>query len=339
MTAKKVTIRDVAKLAGISPSTVSNYLNATANIAPKTARNIEESIKTLNYRPNMAARNLRKNENRTIDVLIPNINNHFYSKILGIFMDLAYASGYSVYSYGYEYSSMREQKAIHEITSNSPAAVVVFNGVDDDAHLNRLQEMGIKVIFADRKTDNKKINYVAFDNNQIFREVFSLLKQSGYKNVGFFAEPPYLSNMRERYANLENAAKEAGFSFSKKNIFSRPDLCLDNLKNGYHFMCDILKKNSPDKLPDAWITSSDYLAIAVLRALEDNGYSIPGDFGIIGFDNIDITGYTHPRLTTVEQDQSLMGKVLWETVSNAISGSPEVKHIVLPQSLIIRQSC
>lgn len=339
MASRKATIREVAKLAGVSPSTVSNYLNATANIAPKTAESIDKSIKELDYHPNIAARSLRRNENRQIDVLIPNINNHFYSRILGTFMDLAYEAGYSVYSYGYEYSAEREQKAIREISSNMPAAVVVFNGVDDEKLLNHLQEMDIKVIFADRKTDNFMINYVAFDNQHIFHEVLSLLKQKGYKNIGFFAEPPFLSNMRERYTSLEKAAKNAGFSFSEKNIFSRDDLCLDNLQNGYRFMSEILKKNNPESLPDAWITSSDYLAIGVLRAIEDNGYSVPDDFGVIGFDNIDIAGYTRPRLTTVEQDQVLMGKTLWKTVSKALSGSKEVKHIVLPQSLVIRQSC
>ena len=91
-------------------------------------------------------------------------------------------------------------------------------------------------------------------------------------------------------------------------------------------------------MPDAWIASSDYLAIGMMRAMNELGYRVPHDFGIIGFDNLDISGYVNPRLTTVEQNQELFGEMLWKVTKKLVK-TQENQHLVIPQKLVERESC
>ena len=94
-------------------------------------------------------------------------------------------------------------------------------------------------------------------------------------------------------------------------VFTDKSLALNKLHSSYIFMKTILENHKKKDLPDAWIASSDYLAIGMMRAMNELGYRVPHDFGIIGFDNLDISGYVNPRLTTVEQNQELFGEMLW----------------------------
>lgn len=103
-------------------------------------------------------------------------------------------------------------------------------------------------------------------------------------------------------------------------------------------MKEILETYKKEELPEAWIATSDYLAVGMMRAINEKGYSIPGDFGLIGFDNIDLSGYVNPRLTTVEQNQELFGKKLWEAVKK-IHQNGIREEIVLPQKVLMRESC
>ena len=100
----------------------------------------------------------------------------------------------------------------------------------------------------------------------------------------------------------------------------------------------LLENNDTKELPKAWIATSDYLAIGMMRAINEKGYSIPGDFGIVGFDNLDLSGYINPRLTTAEQDQELFGKKLWEVVKK-MKQTGKTEQVILPQKIIIRESC
>ena len=128
------------------------------------------------------------------------------------------------------------------------------------------------------------------------------------------------------------------FKEPERFIFGKESLSGDKLKNGYLYMKEILETHKKEELPEAWIATSDYLAVGMMRAINEKGYSIPGDFGLIGFDNIDLSGYVNPRLTTVEQNQELFGKKLWEAVKK-IHQNGIREEIVLPQKVLMRESC
>lgn len=336
---KRVTITQVAERAGVTIGTVSHVINGTASISKETTKRVYDAIKELNYTPNVLAKSLRSKKNYTIGLMIPNLNNSFHSKIASVFVDRAYELGYSVQIHGYEYSLDRERRELARLEGNNIGVVIIFNGHGDEKEIKSFIKKGIPVILADRSTEIPGVPYIEYDNKKIMLDIVQLLKTKGYKRIGFFSEPIHLTNLKDRYQGYQDALLKCGYSFQESNVFIKEDLCLDNLKNGYLYMKEILKTHKKEELPDVWITSSDLLAIGIMRAIEEMGYKVPSDFGIVGFDNTEISGYVNPRLTTVSQNQVLLGEKLMEMVRKINDGDRDVKNISLDQTLIIRESC
>lgn len=336
---EKITIRNVAERAGVTIGTVSNFINGTASVSEKTAIKVEAAIKELNYVPNAMAKTLRSKKSKIIGVLIPNMNNSFYSMTTSVFADKAYQHGYTVLLSTYEYSLKREIEELKRLESNQIDTLVLFNGSKDEAVISGFMKKGISFVLADRSTDIKDVSYVQFDNKNVMSEIVAMLKAKGYGRIGLFFEPLDLVNIEDRYLGFVEALRENGYPFCSEDIYIKADFCLNNLKNGYEHMKEILTTRRKEELPNAWIASSDLLAIGMIRAMKECGYRVPEDFGIIGFDNIEISGYVHPRLTTVKQDQFLLGEKLWEVVESLITGKKKVMNITLEQQLVKRESC
>lgn len=337
--AKRVTITQVAEKAGVTIATVSHVINGTAPISEETTKRVQQVIKELHYIPNATAKSLRSKKKYTIGLMIPNLNNNFHSKVASTFVDRAYEEGYSVQIHGYEYSLERECRELERLEGNDIGIIVIFNGSGDEKQIQEFQKKGIPVVLADRSTDLPNVPYIKFDNQKVMDEIVGMLKEKGYRRIGFFSEPIELTNLKDRFDGYKNAVENSGYVFEEKYVFTRDDLCLDNLKNGYLYMKEILEKYEKEELPDAWIASSDLLAIGMMRAINETGYRIPEDFGVVGFDNIEVSGYVNPRLTTVEQNQTMLGERLMEMVKQVNSGAKNIENISLEQKLVVRNSC
>ena len=335
----KITIRQVAELAGVTIGTVSHVINGTAPISPETTARVHEAISTLNYVPNITAKSLRSKSSKVVGFLIPNLNNNFYSRISSTFINLAFENGFIVQILGYEYSLEKELQAINSLASNSVDIVIILNGHGDEDGIRRLIDAKKSVILADRVSDIEGVNCLYFDNSKVIHEAVALLKKKGYQRIGFLSEPLALTNVQERFTAYRAALESFGYVFREEDIFICENFQLDAMFNGYHYMREILQNSNKRELPDAFIATSDLLAIGAIKAFRESGLHVPGDVGIISYDNLDIASFVDPGLTTIEQNQALMGTELFNLVK-AISEKEVVKeHIVLPQKLIIRESC
>ena len=270
--------------------------------------------------------------------MIPNLNNSFYSQVASTFMEMADADGYTVLILGYEYSTEREKKELESLVQNNVDAVVVVNGHDDEEAIDRLTRQGISVILADRRMEGRKIPYIQYDNRKILDQVVSMLKEKGYRSIGFISEKLDLTNLQDRFEGYKKVLGAHGYEFRQEHVFISEKLCLDNMRAGYQFTKDLLQGYKKEELPEAFLASSDLLAIGMLRAFLEAGYQVPGDFGGVGYDNLPIAGFVHPRLTTVNQDRELLGKELWRMTRARIEDGI-VENVTLQQELIIRESC
>lgn len=336
---KRVTITQVAEKAGVTIATVSHVINGTAPISEETKKRVRSAIEELNYIPNATAKALRSKKKYTIGLMIPNLNNNFHSKVTSVFVEEAYKEGYGVQIHGYEYSLEREIRELERLERNDIGIVVIFNGSDDEKQIKSFLKKEIPVILVDRSTDLPNVPYIKFDNYKVMTDIVAMLKEKGYQRIGFFSEPITLTNLQDRFNGYKNALLTYGYEYKEEYVFVKNDLCLDNLRNGYLYMKEILNSHKIWELPDAWIASSDLLAIGLMRAIDECGYRVPEDFGVVGFDNIEIGGFVNPRLTTVEQDQVLLGKRLMELVKQVDNGTKQVENISLGQKLIVRNSC
>ena len=150
-TSKRPTISQVAERAGVSAGTVSNYLNGTVAVSPDRSARIQEAIDSLHYVPDPSASSLRRKEARDIFVLTPDLNNVFYTKILGTYMDCAYKEGYNISISSYEYSRDLEKRILSRLASaRKGSLVVIFNGFGDEDLIESLIRSDIRVILADR---------------------------------------------------------------------------------------------------------------------------------------------------------------------------------------------
>ena len=353
MKSKKVTIRQVAERAGVTIGTVSHVLNDTATISAETTARVKDAIRELNYVPNVTARSLRSKRNKMLGILVPNLNNNFYSRILSTFTDLAFAEGYVVQIFGYEYSVEKELQILHTLASASLDLVIIMNGCGDEEGINRLRAAGKQVILADRDSGTEGVCSVCFDNRQGVWKAIELFQRKGYQRVGYLSEPLDLSNVQERYQAYGEAMEKAYGGIREEDIFFCEDFRLDALNNGYRYMKQVLESREKEQLPDAFLATSDLLAIGAMRACRECGYEIPADFGFVSFDNLDICSFVSPAMTSIEQNQVAMGTALFELVKELHKDGGQsrstqeqstweqsaMRRIVLPQKLIERESC
>ncbi len=336
---KRVTIKQVAEEAGVTIGTVSHVINGTAPISAETTARVREAIELLQYVPNMTAKSLRSKRSKVVGILVPNLNNNFYSKILSTFINLAFENGYIVQIFGYEYSVEKELQAINSLASNSVDIVIIMNGHDDEEGIQHLLDVRKKVILADRYSDIKGVKCLFYDNQKGVFEAVGLLREKGYQNIGLLSEPGALTNVHERFVAYKDALQAFGLPYREEHVHICDGFRLDALVNGYQYVKNMLEHKGEKEIPDAFLATSDLLAIGAIKAFDQLGYKIPGDVGIISFDNLDIASFVKPGLTTIEQNQTVMGKELFRVVK-AVSEEEAIEDkIVLSQKLIIRESC
>ena len=196
-TKKRATITQVAKHAGVSVGTVSNYLNGTAGVSHDRAARIQQAIDVLDYIPDTLASSLRRKDSTAIHVLTPHLDSAFYTNTISALMHDAYEAGYTVHISGYEYSSEIERQQLRALESSKPGtSIIIFNGFDDLTEIKRLAKKQIHVIMADRREIPGYTSSVIFDNRRVPFEIICLLKNRNYKRIGLFTEPTKLQNIR-----------------------------------------------------------------------------------------------------------------------------------------------
>lgn len=336
---KRPTISQVAERARVSAGTVSNYLNGTVSVSPDRSSRIQEAIDALHYVPDSNASSLRRKEARDIFILTPDLNNMFYTKILRAYMDCAYQDGYNISVSSYEYSRDLEKRMLSRlISARKGSLVVIFNGFGDEDLIESLIQHDLRVILADRNKTVAGASSLSFDNENVLFDLIRYLKEKGYKKLGLFTEPLLLENVRLRHDSFLKAARYHGYSGNAIRVYCDETLVLNKMNQGYLYMRRILSDTPREDLPDVWFASSDNLAIGILRAITEAGYRVPEDFGLVGFDNLDISEFIQPALTTINQDQVYFGTRLWD-ISRRVLKTNECINDTIMQNLIIRSSC
>jgi len=173
------------------------------------------------------------------------------------------------------------------------------------------------------------------------KEIIGHLVKKGYTKIGFVTETitETMTNLGDRCNGYKEGLKENNIKENKEYIFIEDKLRLNKMSNGRLLMEELLKSKKRSELPEVFITSSDLVAIGMIGALKEKGYNIPEDFGIIGYDDLLISAYFDPPLTTVQQDPNLIGSAAWDiTIKLLNSEITDKPHIYLNQKLIVRDS-
>jgi DNA-binding LacI/PurR family transcriptional regulator len=326
----KTTIYDVAKLAGVSATTVSKVLNGTGRISKSTRSRVESVVAELQYTPSIIASALKKNQTFNIGLLIPDITNPFYGELARTVEDEALRQNYSVLICSTDNAPERERKQLDLLMRKQLDGIIVAttegsNNTDPDKLLKR--EMC--VVFIDRVIPNSPYSIVATDHYRGSYQAAEHLILLGHRRLAILLEPLYLRTSLERLQGFAAALKDYDIPFDNSQVYSGGF----GAEAGYALMQQVL---SGDTLPTAIFATTDLLAIGALRRLREAGIVVPEQISLVGYDDIQMARMVSPPLTTVAQPIAALSK---QAIALLLSARPQTATtILLPPTLVVRSS-
>ncbi|AZT89554.1 LacI family transcriptional regulator [Caldicellulosiruptor changbaiensis] len=330
---KNVTIKDIAKALGISPSTVSRALNNYSDINPETRDKVIEMAKKLNYVPNIFAKGLVTNKTKRVGLFIEDLEREgiygvFYYEILTSFRKAAMDNGYEVVLLS---TTSEEQKRVHFDTvmqEKQLEGAFVMGLKTDDEYLNEIQKSTYPVVLLDIPIKNSNIGYVTTNNLKGAQIATEHLIHLGHRKIGFLNGHKKAYVSQERLNGYILALSKNGISIDNELIVEGDFTEESGYKAADYFL---------EKGVTAVFAASDMMAIGLIKRFKDLGVDVPAKVSIVGFDDISIARYITPTLTTIRQNKSEMGKSAFYLLLNLISKQP-INHIVLEPELVKRES-
>jgi LacI family transcriptional regulator len=330
-----INIKEFARKLNISVSTVSKAFREGYDINPQTRERILAAAKEFNYQPNPAATSLRTQKNKTIAVIIPEIDNSFFVLVIKGIESIAQENGYHVLIYLTHEDYQKEVSLTQNIQKGRVDGVLMSlsDGTKDFAHLNDLKQKGIPVIFFDRIYENEDyIRITTNDRESGFLATQHLIDQ-GCKKIAHFYLEKNLSISNNRMLGYKEALE--------KNKIKSNNRLIKGFKNdseqAYQTILQLLKKETPDGI----FSSFEKLAMLCYKACDELGLKIPDDIKITSFSNLEIASLLNPSLTTITQPAFNIGEVAAKTLFDLIDQKPAAdlnKKIIINSTLVKRRS-
>lgn len=336
---KRNTIEDVAREAGVSKGTVSAVLNGKNTVKPRTRERILEVMKDLNFRPRGMARNLKNNsEDRSIGLIIKDINYPFYTAIATGVREYAYSKGYQVIITSSENDHECEKKFTHLFsTKDIKGAIIapIVEGAAEIEHLFKLKMINYPFVLLE-EVRGIQANAVVIDNLRAVRQAVKYLIDAGHRKIVHFAGPLQSSHTQERIEGFRYAFSETTLAFNKDMVFFIGSRYEDSYRNSLEFF-----KNKPrDQYPTAIVCFNDQQALAVMTALKEMNIRVPDEISIIGNDDIYYAQLYPVPLTTIHAPLHEIGvrsaEILIRNIESTVLLPPE--RILLQTDLVVRES-
>ena len=327
----KVSIIDIAKKCGVSIATVSRVLNKNGRYSKETEEKILKVIEEYGYRRNVNAKSLRTKKTQTIGVIVPDITNEFFAKIIQSVEKNAMKYDYSVFVCNTDEDEKREQIQVKNLLEKFVDGIIYISGRTDSGE--KVEEnIGIPVVYIDRYISASKM-YIQSDNVEGGYLATKELLDKGCKKIMILKDSRGISSIVSRYNGYENALREAGISIDDKLI------CNVNKVDHVHAKSGILKKINSGVEFDGIFATNDWMAIGAISALTEKKIRVPEDVKVVGFDNMAISELTVPTITTINQDSEKMGEYGIEILMDMITNkNNSVRNISVPVTLVRRNT-
>ncbi len=331
-----VTMREVAKEAGVSLGTVSNVLNNVSTVNEENREKVLAAVKKLKYRPNTAARILKTNISHSIGLVIPDITNPYYPELARGVEDAARKYGYTIFLCNNDRDGEKEREYIEVLLEKNVDGIILVKPKVSPEEIEELQERcNVVLVDADDITDYK-CELVNVDDYGGAISAMNLLYEYGHKRIAFISgllesrssicrQTAYLEFLKEKGLEVDN-------SLIKKGQY--------DWYSGYQCTVELLKNLEP---PTAIFAANDLMAIGAIKAARERRLNIPFDISVIGYDDIDIAPLCTPQLTTIRQPKYETGTVSVESLMGSMRLSAEERQkcrkvITLETKIILRES-
>jgi len=338
----KSTIKDVARIAGVSISTVHNVISGKRFVSPELVEQINKAIINCDYRPNMIASMLRSRQSNMIGVIVTTFKNTFIGQLLTAIQEAAFLEKYTVCVYESNSSMIEEIKCLNILCDTMVDGLIILSQADDETpgdqdyikYLSDLVDNGrkIPVVSLDKAFGTTKLNSIISDNRQAGYDAVKHLIDLGHMKIGLITGPMNTEMCRYRLGGYKDALKEAGIGYNSAFVRNGDFSPL----MGYSCMRELIEQQ-PDI--SAVFAMNDQSAIGAIKAIQESGRSIPDDIAVIGFDNIYPGTLVTPTLSTVNIPKYQMGTLAVQRLIKLINGEDITDTtICMPHQLIVRRS-
>ncbi len=318
----KVTIKDIARVAGVSYQTVSKALLGKGEVKEATAVRIRKIAKEQGYVPSLTARTMTTKKSQLIAVFLPRIASSFYNKILQGIENLANSNGYSLLLYLFENANIEDK--LETLLSYQVDGIIIFENHFSLTILNRLEANDIPLLFVNSTDIPPNANHIAIDAYFGLKLVFEHLYELRHRHV-LLAFSDHEAEMK-RIEDVKKLPGEYGMTLKTK-------VYCDNYSS-----VDVFKHFSVQDIQEgitAIVCTSDYIALPIMTTLQKHHIAVPDDISLVGFDDLEFSAFLYPPLTTVEQPKREFGEKVFYTLLGLIRGEANQSVMIFPR-LIVR---
>lgn len=330
-----VTIRDVAKLAGVAPITVSRVINNLPGVNKTTRERVKKAIAELNYVPNAMAKSLRSHQTCTIALVLTDITNPFWTTIARGVEDTAAENGYNVIYCNTDEDPEKEANYINILLQRRVDGIIIAPSSDDEHYLLSLKHHKVPCVLIDRKVEGFNADVVRSDSKEGARLLTQHLINLGHRRIAMLAGPSKVFTSRDRLAGYLDVLQKNGIPIDdnliKEGMYEED--------GGFQFAKELLSCMPP---PTAIVAANLSIAIGALRALRESGLRVPEDVGLVCIDDLPQAALIYPFLTVWAQRPYEMGVASAELLLERMiskTRQPKIQEIIIDADLIIRKSC
>jgi LacI family transcriptional regulator len=330
-----VTIKDVARLSGVSSMTVSRVINGSERVRPVTRQRVERAIAELGYVPSRLARGLIRQKTGTLAMIVPDVANPFFTLIVRGAEDIARRAGYRIILCDTRANLAIEREVIEEMIAHRVEGIAIAPVSDRSrGHLERLARFGVQFVLIDRTVPGVESDVVVGDSLGGARRLVEHLISHGHRRIGFITESDDVSTARDRRQGYLAALAAAGVELDPSLIvYSTVDP-----PGGFDGMRLLLELAEP---PTAVFTVNNLVAVGAIEAVRAHNLEVPDDVALVCYDDIEYASRLYPFLTVMSQPAETLGKLGTQLLLERIEGrAPEQPRlVVLPAQFVVRQSC
>jgi len=346
MSSKRVTIYDLAKELGISPSYISKALNNHPSISEKIKHTVKKKAAELNYKQNTHAANLRHGLSKTIGVIVPHIDQRFFSEAIAGIEEVCFENNHGLIICQSHDLFKQECLVIDTLIHQNVACIMISISAETQSsiHLQTIKKNNIELIQFDRYIDDLDSYKVFNDNEEASYQVVNNLIKQGYKKIAFIGGPEHLAIFKKRKEGYLKAIKEAQliipYNYIVSDILSK--------EKAMETAMELLTFKEP---PDAFFAVSDRQSLGILQVAQSLKIKVPQELGIFGFANEAFTEIMNPALSSVDQKSKELGRhaanVYFEKILKNKSGkankkeaskSGAIKNEIIKSEIIVRKS-
>jgi DNA-binding LacI/PurR family transcriptional regulator len=325
-------IREVAKSAGVSTATVSRVVNGTAPVDARTVQRVQAAILRSGYYPNTHARTLGTGKSHIYGLIISDIENPFFPELVKCFERLAVEHSYEVLIANTDYQPARMEACVRRMLERKVDGVAIMTSEMDSKLIQMLSGRGIPIVFLDTGAVGPGISNISLDYESGVDQAVDHLTALGHRRIAFVSGPANLASAKMRYDAFLASVKRKKLECSQAFIRAANH----RFDGGYAAMLDILQL---PVCPTAVLASNDLTAVGVMGAVYAAGLRVPQDISVVGFDDIALSSFMSPPLTTIRVSRADIAEFAFQSLYSASRRGENagVTHIVRAE-LVVRQS-